>query len=111
MPVVGALAASARSWTIAPAASANARRPTSAAAPRERKAGREFCENGPSLVKKVFRSGAARCRSFSSGVCASVSWPSRTMFVCSSERNVGKRWMPPAIAPRRVAEISAAREA
>ena len=82
--------------------------PTSPASPSERTAGRLASENGPTRVKKVSRSGAARWRSASSGVCSSASSPRRAIVGRSSSRNSGKRWKFARSSLRRVAEISAA---
>ena len=104
----GAPAASVRSSAISWRPSRNARVPTSPASPSERTAGRLASENGPTRVKKVSRSGAARSRSASSGVCSSASSPSRAIVGRSSSRNSGKRWKFARSSLRRVAEISAA---
>ncbi len=103
-----ALLESSRSSAISWRPSVKARVPTAAASPSVSMAGRLASANGPTRVRKESRSGAARRRSVSSGVCSSARSPRRSIVGRSSSRKVGSRRRPARSSSRLPAVISAA---
>src|SRR5436190_19141207 len=108
LPTAGASFANWRSVLVSSVESCTAFRPEVERSPSERNAGRDASENGPSSLKKVKRSGAARRRSASSGFCCVVRSLSFAIVGRSSDRKVGNLRKPSVMSACREAEISAA---